>query len=182
MVLNCTGELPNSAEAARALGLATGPDGEILVDDRMRTSVEGVYAAGDVIGAPMEMFKARKCGMTAARNIMGEDHTFDFSQYPDFLHSTYEVTWVGLSEEEARERYDDIAIIRMPPRGHGGRHPAAVRGGDDALRVREAGAVGPAEVRHRRARRAVSSGSTTSATVPRTPSSTSTTCCGGRTA
>jgi dihydrolipoamide dehydrogenase len=116
-VLNCTGELPNSVEAARALGLATGPDGEILVDDRMRTSVEGVYAAGDVIGSPMEMFKARKCGMTAARNIMGEDHTFDFSQYPDFLHSTYEVTWVGLSEEEARERYDDVAVIRMPPRG-----------------------------------------------------------------
>ena len=123
MVLNCTGELPNSAEAARALGLATGPDGEILVDDRMRTSVEGVYAAGDVIGAPMEMFKARKCGMTAARNIMGEDHTFDFSQYPDFLHSTYEVTWVGLSEEEARERYDDIAVIRMPPRGMEGDIP-----------------------------------------------------------
>jgi dihydrolipoamide dehydrogenase len=123
MVLNCTGELPNSVEAARALGLATGPDGEILVDDRMRTSVEGVYAAGDVIGAPMEMFKARKCGMTAARNIMGEDHTFDFSQYPDFLHSTYEVTWVGLSEEEARERYDDVTVIRMPPRDVGSEIP-----------------------------------------------------------
>lgn len=117
MVFNCTGERPNSAHAVRALGVATGPDGEILVDDRMRTSVDGVYAAGDVIGAPMEMFKARKCGMTAARNVMGEDYTFDFSAYPDFLHTTYEMSWVGLSEEEARERCDDVAIIRMPPRG-----------------------------------------------------------------
>jgi pyruvate/2-oxoglutarate dehydrogenase complex dihydrolipoamide dehydrogenase (E3) component len=123
MILNCTGESPNSTHAAEVLGLATGPAGEILVDDRMRTSVDGVYAAGDVIGSPMEMFKARKCGMTAARNVMGDDHTFDFSQYPDFLHTTYEVTWVGLTEDEARERYDDVTVIRMPPRGMEGDIP-----------------------------------------------------------
>ncbi|MEA2190452.1 MAG: hypothetical protein QOI73_573 [Solirubrobacteraceae bacterium] len=117
MVFNGTGERPKSEAAVHALGVATGPNGQIVVDDRMRTSVEGVYAAGDVIGSPMEMFKARKCGMTAARNIMGEDYTFDFSEYPDFLHTTYEVSWVGLSEEEARERHDDVTVIRMPPRG-----------------------------------------------------------------
>ncbi len=116
MVFNATGERANSEEAARVLGVRTGDAGEIVVDSRMRTSVDGVYAAGDVIGPPMEMFKARKCGMTAARNIMGDPFEFDFSQYPDFLHSTYEVTWVGLSEEEARERYDDVTVIRMPPK------------------------------------------------------------------
>jgi len=30
----------------------------------------------------MEMFKARKCGVGAARNIMGEDYAFDYTQYP----------------------------------------------------------------------------------------------------
>ena len=40
----------------------------------------------------MEMFKARKSGVTAARNIMGEDLEFDFTEFPDFLHTTYEVT------------------------------------------------------------------------------------------
>jgi dihydrolipoamide dehydrogenase len=83
----------------------------------MRTSVPGVYAIGDLIGAPMEMFKARKCGMTAARNIMGEPYEFDFSEYPDFLHTTYEVTWVGLTEAEARAQYDDVVVIQMPPKG-----------------------------------------------------------------
>ena len=116
-VLNATGERANSDPAVRALGVETGPLGEILVDQRMRTNVEGVYAAGDVIGPPMEMFKARKCGMTAGRNIMGEPYEFDFSEYPDFLHTTYEVSWVGLSEEEARERFDDVTVIRMPPKG-----------------------------------------------------------------
>ena len=44
--------------------------------------------------------------MTAARNIMGEPYEFDFSEYPDFLHTTYEVTWVGLTEAEADARID----------------------------------------------------------------------------
>ena len=65
----------------------------------------------------MEMFKARKCGMTAARNIMGEPAEFDFSEYPDFLHTTYEVTWVGLSEAEARERHEEVVVLQMPPAG-----------------------------------------------------------------
>ena len=46
---------------------------------------------------------------------MGIDSEFDFSEYPDFLHSTYEVTWVGLSEQEARQQYDDVIVIQMPP-------------------------------------------------------------------
>jgi 2-oxopropyl-CoM reductase (carboxylating) len=48
-----------------------------------------------VPGGVLEMFKARKCGVAAARNIMGEDYEFDFTEYPDFLHTTYEVTWCG---------------------------------------------------------------------------------------
>jgi pyruvate/2-oxoglutarate dehydrogenase complex dihydrolipoamide dehydrogenase (E3) component len=116
-VFNGIGETPNSELPRQWLGVETGSKHEIVVDHRMRTSVGNVYAAGDVIGPPMEMFKARKCGMTAARNIMGEPHEFDFSSYPDFLHSTYEVTWVGLSEWEAREHYENVIVIQMPPKG-----------------------------------------------------------------
>ncbi len=112
-----TGERAVSRPYVDALGVDVDDRGSIVVDSRMRTSVPGVYAIGDLIGAPMEMFKARKCGMTAARNIMGEAFEFDFSEYPDFLHTTYEVTWVGLTEAEARERYDDVVVIQMPPKG-----------------------------------------------------------------
>jgi pyruvate/2-oxoglutarate dehydrogenase complex dihydrolipoamide dehydrogenase (E3) component len=118
-VFNGIGETPNSELPARWLGVDTGPRGEVVVDRRMRTSVEHVYAVGDLIGPPMEMFKARKCGMTAARNIAGEPYAFDFFEYPDFLHSTYEVTWVGLTEEEARERHANVVVIQMPPKGMG---------------------------------------------------------------
>ena len=111
------GEVPNSAPAVEWLGVATGDDGRVIADARMQTSVEDVYAIGDLIGSPMEMFKARKCGMTAARNIMGEPAEFDFSEYPDFLHTTYEVTWVGLSEAAARERHEEVVVLQMPPAG-----------------------------------------------------------------
>ncbi len=112
-----TGERPHTQPFVDALGVEVDDRGFIQVDSRMRTSVPGIYAIGDLIGSPMEMFKARKCGMTAARNIMGEPYEFDFSEYPDFLHTTCEVTWVGLTEAEARERYDDVVVIQMPPKG-----------------------------------------------------------------
>jgi dihydrolipoamide dehydrogenase len=111
-----TGERPHSQPYVDVLGVQVDDRGFITVDSRMRTSVPGVYAIGDLIGSPMEMFKARKCGMTAARNIMGELYEFDFSEYPDFLHTTYEVTWVGLTEAEARAQYDDVVVIQMPPK------------------------------------------------------------------
>jgi dihydrolipoamide dehydrogenase len=117
MVFAGTGERAQSRQFVEALGVDVNERGSIVVDARMRTSIPGVYAIGDMIGAPMEMFKARKCGMTAARNIMGDPYEFDFSEYPDFLHTTYEVTWVGLTEAEARERFDDVIVIQMPPQG-----------------------------------------------------------------
>jgi dihydrolipoamide dehydrogenase len=114
-VFIATGERPNSEHPQRVLGVQVGPTGRVSVDKTMRTNVPNVYAIGDMIDGPMEMFKARKCGVTAARNIMGEHTEFDFTEYPDFLHTTYEVTWVGLSETEARAKYDQVVIIQMPP-------------------------------------------------------------------
>jgi dihydrolipoamide dehydrogenase len=111
------GELPNTAEAQEILGIEVGSTGRAVVNKRMQTNVPGVYAVGDMIDGPMEMFKARKSGVTAARNIMGEDLEFDYSEFPDFLHTTYEVTWVGLTEAEAREKYgaENVIVIQMPP-------------------------------------------------------------------
>src|SRR6266851_2475726 len=109
-----TGERPDLSMYA-PLGLQTDERGFVITDTHMRTSVPSVYAAGDLVGPPMEMFKARKCGVGAARNIMGEDYEFDYTEYPDFLHTTYEVTWCGLSEAEARGRYRNVIKIQMPP-------------------------------------------------------------------
>lgn len=120
-VFVATGERPTKASQAfiDLLGLETDERGFVKVNQRMQTSVEGVYATGDLIGPPMEQFKARHSGCTAARNIMGEDFEWDCSEYADFLHTTYEVVWCGLTEAEARTQYgqDNVIKIQLPPDG-----------------------------------------------------------------
>jgi len=125
------GEKPRSQHAVDVLGVEIGPDDEILVNDKLQTSVPNVYAIGDVIGGPMEMFKARKGGMYAARHIMGQDISYSPKAFPDFMHTHYEVSWLGMSEEEARKEFDDkVTIIKMPPENDDGLNvalPAADR-------------------------------------------------------
>ncbi|MGH9038358.1 MAG: FAD-dependent oxidoreductase, partial [Acidimicrobiia bacterium] len=116
-VFVATGERALSQPFVDALGVEVDERGNIKTDWTMRTSVPDVYAVGDLIGPPLEMFKARKSGCVAARNIMGEHWEWDYTEYPDFLHSTYEITWCGLSEAEARERYSNVIKIQMPPDG-----------------------------------------------------------------
>jgi 2-oxopropyl-CoM reductase (carboxylating) len=115
------GETPNSEPAVEALGVEVDPKtGAVVVDASLQTSVPGVYAVGDLIGTPMEMFKARKSGTYAARTIMGEKVSYRPADWPDFLHTHYEVTWLGLGEEEARLRYANVVTIRMPPNNPNG--------------------------------------------------------------
>jgi dihydrolipoamide dehydrogenase len=116
-VLVATGERPNVESFAPALPVEYDGRGFVAVDSRMRTSLPGVYAAGDLIGPPMEMFKSRRSGTTAARTIMGVDCEFHFADIPDFLHTTYEVTWAGLSERAARESLPSVVTIQVPPPG-----------------------------------------------------------------
>jgi dihydrolipoamide dehydrogenase len=117
-VFVATGERPHTQPFVDALGIEVDDRGFVQVNARMETSVPGVYAVGDLIGSPMEMFKARKCGVTAARNILGDAHEFHFEECPDFFHTTYEVTWTGLTEAEAVEQFgDDVVVIQLPPKG-----------------------------------------------------------------
>jgi 2-oxopropyl-CoM reductase (carboxylating) len=119
-VFEALGERPRSQVAVEALGVAVDEKGAVLVDEQLQTSVHGVYAAGDLIGAPMEMFKARKSGTYAARAIMGEKVSYKPADWPDFLHTHYEVSWLGLGEEEARERYRNVVVLKMPPENPNG--------------------------------------------------------------
>jgi len=109
------GERANSEQISQTLDLEKDDKGFIKVNRRMQTSVPHVYAVGDVTGPPMEMFKARKEGVCAAKNIMGQTSEYKALDYPDFMHTHYEVCWLGLSEEEARQRYANVKVMKLPP-------------------------------------------------------------------
>ena len=114
-VLIATGEKPNVESFINVLPVDRDSDGFITVNRRMQTSIPDVYAAGDLLGPPLEMFKSRRSGTTAARNIMGIDSEFGYADIPDFLHTTYEVSWAGLGERAARQAVGQVATIQLPP-------------------------------------------------------------------
>jgi dihydrolipoamide dehydrogenase len=96
------------------VGIAT-ERGKILVDDHMRTNVPGIYAIGDCIGDPMLAHTAFHEAIVAVGNIMGHDERVDYRAFPGVVFTHPEVGSVGLTEEQAREKYgNDIKIGKFP--------------------------------------------------------------------
>ncbi|MDI6719161.1 MAG: NAD(P)/FAD-dependent oxidoreductase [Methanomicrobiales archaeon] len=94
-------------------GIAKGPLGEICVDDRMRTSVEGIYACGDVTGPPYLTPVARMEGIVAADNILGKERRMDYSHIPQSISLGTDLAF-SLPRIEA-----DIAASVPAPAGPG---------------------------------------------------------------
>ncbi len=88
----------------------------IAVDDRMRTSVGGVWAIGDCIGDPRSAKLAHVAstqGEVAVDTILGEDTTMDYDAVPNVVYAHPELATVGLTEAQARERYPDAKASRF---------------------------------------------------------------------
>ncbi|MBI3600842.1 MAG: dihydrolipoyl dehydrogenase [Nitrospinae bacterium] len=90
-------------------GVKTGEKGNILVDDKMESSVSGVYAAGDVAGRAMLAYVASKEGIVAAENASGIEGKMDYSVIPSTVFTEPEIGCVGLKEREAVESSIKIA-------------------------------------------------------------------------
>jgi dihydrolipoamide dehydrogenase len=92
------GRRPNTEDLGLAsAGIAPGPRGELQVDDRMRTSAPGVYAAGDVLARFMLSSMAVVEARIAAENAMGLDVRMDYGCAPWGIYTDPEVGSVGAS-------------------------------------------------------------------------------------
>lgn len=88
--------------------------GKIKVDKYMETSVKGIYAPGDVNGIKMLAHVAFRMGEVAAENaVKGNHRSIKLLSAPSVVYTSPEVAMVGLTEEEARAKYDDIRIGRF---------------------------------------------------------------------
>ncbi|MCO6364276.1 mercury(II) reductase [Paracoccus sp. 08] len=103
-ILVATGRRSNT----EALGLAeTGidltPAGAIIVDDRMRTSKAGVYAAGDVTGKDQFVYMAAYGAKLAAKNALnGNSLSYDNTAMPAVVFTDPQLASVGMTEAQAR--------------------------------------------------------------------------------
>jgi len=95
-VLLATGLVPRSEKLN---GVMKGPAGEVIVDDRMRTTIENVYAAGDVTGPPYLTPVARHQGLVAADNILGKDRRMDYRYIPQSVNLTNELAFCITGDE-----------------------------------------------------------------------------------
>jgi mercuric reductase len=112
-ILLASGRAPNlEGLNVEKLGLETTKTG-IVVDERLRTSVPGIWAAGDVNAVaqltPVAQYQAR----IAVADMFGADApAADYSFLPSSIFTDPELTGVGLTEEQAREQGHDVGVAR----------------------------------------------------------------------
>ena len=119
-VIVAIGIVPNTEEIGlEALGVET-ERGHIKVDGFGRTNVEGVYAIGDVTGAPWLAHKASHEGIVCVEAIAGlNPHPFETWNIPGCTYSRPQVASVGLTEAKAKEAGHEIKVGKFPFIGNG---------------------------------------------------------------
>ncbi|OJY65200.1 MAG: mercury(II) reductase [Sphingobium sp. 66-54] len=105
-LLVATGRTPNTeALELPYAGVAQDARGAIIIDDRMRTSKAGVYAAGDVTDRDQFVYMAAYGARLAALNALnGDSLAYDNSAMPWVVFTDPQVAGVGLTEAMARQR------------------------------------------------------------------------------
>jgi len=119
-VIVAIGIVPNTENIGlEALGVET-ERGHIKVDGFGRTNVEGIYAFGDVTGAPWLAHKASHEGVVCVEKIAGEDpHPFETWNIPGCTYSRPQVASVGLTEAKAKEAGHTLKVGKFPFIGNG---------------------------------------------------------------
>lgn len=103
-------------------GVNKGKKGEILVNEKMETSIEGIYAAGDVTGGMLLAHVASKEGIIAACNACGKTASIDYSVVPAAIFTSPEIGSAGIREHQAAEKGIDIATGHFQFRALGKAH------------------------------------------------------------
>lgn len=96
------------------IGVALNEDKGIRVNDRLETSVEGIFAIGDATGGTMLSHAASSMAVFAAENAMGADNAYRFDLIPRCLWTQPEMGSVGLSEEDAEKKGFDVETGVFP--------------------------------------------------------------------
>ncbi|OGT35461.1 MAG: dihydrolipoyl dehydrogenase [Gammaproteobacteria bacterium RIFCSPHIGHO2_12_FULL_37_14] len=104
-ILCAVGRGSNSDQiAADKAGIKINERGFIMVDKQMRTNVPHIYAIGDIVGNPMLAHKAMAEGRVAAEVIAGLKHYFDPKSIASVAYTDPEISWAGITENEAKAK------------------------------------------------------------------------------
>ena len=94
--------------------------GHIKVDEWMRTNVEGVYAIGDVVGAPWLAHVASMEGVVAAEHLAGHaEQPMEYDNIPGCTYCQPQVASVGMTEKAAKEAGYEVKVGKFPFKASG---------------------------------------------------------------
>ncbi|MDX2314221.1 MAG: dihydrolipoyl dehydrogenase [Gammaproteobacteria bacterium] len=106
------------------VALAMDDGGRIQVDEACRTSINGVYAVGDVVRGPMLAHKASEEGAAVAELIAGQAAHIDHRTVPWVIYTHPEIAWVGDTEQQLKSNNIDYRSGSFPYRALGRAHGA----------------------------------------------------------
>lgn len=111
-ILVCIGRMPLTGGLnLESLGIVTDDKGFIKVDDTMKTSVDNIYAIGDVIKSPMLAHVASHEGIVAAHNIVNNsDKKVNYKAVPRCIYTDPEIAAVGVTEQQLINQGKDYKI------------------------------------------------------------------------
>jgi glutathione reductase (NADPH) len=114
LVLFAIGRVPNSKNLGlEAIGVATDKDGAIVVGADNRTNVASIYAVGDVTNRVQLTPVAIREGHAFADSVFGNNpRTVDYACIPTAVFANPPIAAVGLTEEEAREKFGAVNVYR----------------------------------------------------------------------
>ena len=115
-VLSAIGRVPLVEDIGlEKAGVKLTDRGYVAVDRQMKTSVEGVYAIGDVAGPPLLAHKGSHEGVACVEAIHGDPHAgIDYANIPNCTYCHPEVASVGLTEEQALAKGMEIQVGVFP--------------------------------------------------------------------
>jgi dihydrolipoamide dehydrogenase len=113
-VLLCSRKPNTDKLNLKQAGVKVKDDGSVDVNEKLQTSVHGIYAIGDITGGWMNSHAASAMAVTAAGNAMGQSNEFPFHIVPRGVWTSPQVGAVGLTEEEAEKKGYDVEIGDFP--------------------------------------------------------------------
>ncbi len=108
--------------------------GRIITDERSRTNIAGVYAAGDVNGKSMLAHTAYRETEVALNDILGKKDIMRYNAIPSVIYTNPEVAAVGETEETAKAKGIDFEVVKLSMM-YSGRYVAENEGGDGIIKI-----------------------------------------------
>jgi len=97
-----------------AVGVALDERGRVRTDATYKTSVEGIYAIGDVIAGPMLAHKAEDEGIAVAEILAGQHGHVNYGAIPAVVYTNPEIASVGKTEDDLKAEGIDYKVGKFP--------------------------------------------------------------------